>query len=147
MTAESMNGTEDAQEDFLREIQGLVAIAEEVDRELNNHPLMLGHQLGAGLFVARSAALYERRLAPTDVRPADNARLFHRQVPKRRHVSGNSLHYIPVRLRVGRKVPAATKFGYTEPMQRNSAPLRKALKIGVLTVIAYAVAASLGFNC
>jgi hypothetical protein len=36
--------------------------------------------------------LHERRLAPTDVRPADDARLFHREVPKRRHVCGNSLH-------------------------------------------------------
>ena len=62
-----MNGPEDAQEDLLRKIQGFVAIAKEVDRELNNHPLMLGDQLGAGLFVARSAALHERRLAPTDV--------------------------------------------------------------------------------
>ena len=67
MTAESMDGAEDAQEDFLRKIQGFVAVAEEIDRELNNHSLVLGDQLGAGLFVARSAALYERRLAPTDV--------------------------------------------------------------------------------
>src|ERR1700716_834439 len=101
-----MNGSEDAQEDFLRKIQGLVAITEEVDCELNNHPLVLGNQLGAGLLVARSAALDERRLASTDVRPADNARLFHREIPKRGHVYCNSLHYIPVRLRAGRKVPA-----------------------------------------
>ena len=109
MTAESIDGAEDAQEDFLRKIQGFVAIAEQVERELNDHPLMLGDQLGAGLLVARSAALHERRLAPTDVRPADSARLFHRAVPKRRQVRGNSLHYIPVRLRVRRKVPFAAR--------------------------------------
>src|SRR6202011_6213497 len=39
LTAEPVNSTEDAQENFLRQIQGFVAVAEEVDRELNNHPL------------------------------------------------------------------------------------------------------------
>src|SRR5579864_3592185 len=100
-----MNGPKDAQEDLLRKIQGFVAIAKEVDRELNDHPLVLGDQLCAGLLDARTAALDEQRLASTDVRPADNARLFHREVPKRGHVSDNSLHYILVRLHAGRKVP------------------------------------------
>ena len=77
LAAESVDGAEDPQEDFLRQVERLVAIAQQVHRQLNDHPLVLFHKLRArGLLVCR-AALHERRLAPADVRPGDRAGLFH----------------------------------------------------------------------
>ena len=62
LAAESVNGAEDAEEDFLRQVQRFVAIAEQVHGQLDDHPLVLGHELGAGRFLAGGAALDERRL-------------------------------------------------------------------------------------
>ena len=81
LAAEPVNRAEDAEEDFLGEVERFVAIAEQVHRELDDHPLVLGDQLGAGRFVAGGAALHERRLAAADVRPTGDARLLHREIP------------------------------------------------------------------
>jgi hypothetical protein len=62
LTPKAMDGTEDLQKDFLREIQGFIAIAQEVDRQLDNHALMLGDQLGEGRFITRCAPLHQRGL-------------------------------------------------------------------------------------
>ena len=70
-------GAEDAQEDFLREVERLVAVAEQVQRQRVDHPLVRGDQLGAGRFVAGGAALDERGFAAVDVRPADGAGVLH----------------------------------------------------------------------
>ena len=48
LAAESVNGAEHSEKHFLRKIERLVAIAQEVHRELNHHPLVLGDELGAG---------------------------------------------------------------------------------------------------
>ena len=77
LAAEAADGAEDAQEDLLREVERLVAVAQQVDRQLHDHPLMLGDELGAGRFVARCAPLHERRFAAADLGPTDDARLLH----------------------------------------------------------------------
>ena len=72
-----MDGAEDAQEDFLREVERLFAVAQQVDGELDDHALVLGDQLGAGRFVAGGTALHERRFAAADVGPTGDTRLLH----------------------------------------------------------------------
>ena len=52
LTAEPVNGAKDPKEDFLGKVERLFAIAQQVDRELDDHPLVFGHQLGAGRLVA-----------------------------------------------------------------------------------------------
>ena len=64
-----LNGAEDAQKDFLREVERFVAIAQQVDRQLNDHPLMFGDELGAGGLLARCAPLHERCFADANFRP------------------------------------------------------------------------------
>ena len=95
LSAEAVDGAEDAEEDVLGQVERLVAIAEQVDRELHHHALVLGDQIGARRLVAGRAALHERRFAAANVQPADDARVFHRESPRVwRHEAGNSTHYI-----------------------------------------------------
>src|SRR5581483_12471018 len=77
LAAEAMNGAEHPHEDFLRQVQGFVAVAKQVDGELHDHALVLGHEFGAGEFVAGGAALDKRRFATVDVRPTRNPGLLH----------------------------------------------------------------------
>ena len=95
LPAESLNGAEDAQEDFLGQVERFVAIPEEVHRELDDHPLVLGNQFGAGHLLARGAPLHEHCFPAADLRPLGDARLLHRD-----------FHYSNVRHRVRPKVPA-----------------------------------------
>ena len=81
LAAEAADGAEDAEEDLLGEVEGFVAIAEQVHRQLDDHPLMLGDELGEGGFVARCAPLDERRFAAADFRPTDDAGLLHWRSP------------------------------------------------------------------
>jgi tetratricopeptide (TPR) repeat protein len=94
-----MNGSEHAEEHFLREVESLVAIPEEVDRELNNHPLVLANELGARRFVLRGTTLHQRRFPNTQFRPARDPGLLHKEI------SSNLPHYRQVRHCLGRKVP------------------------------------------
>ena len=57
MAAERVDGPEHAQEDFLRQVEGFVVVVEEVERQLVHHALVLADELGAGILVARRAAL------------------------------------------------------------------------------------------
>ena len=77
LAAEPVNGAEDAQEDFLRQVERFVAVAQQVHRQLDDHPLVLGDQLGARQLLAGGTPLDERRLAAADVRPTCDAGLFH----------------------------------------------------------------------
>ena len=77
LAAEPGDGAKDAEEDFLGEVERFVAIAEQVHGQLDDHPLVLGDQLGEGHLVAGRAALNERGFAATDLRPPDDARLLH----------------------------------------------------------------------
>src|SRR4029453_13970920 len=69
LAAEALDRPEDTKEHFLRQVERLVVVRQEVQRELVDHPLMLGDQLGAGILVAGRTALDERRLTPADGRP------------------------------------------------------------------------------
>jgi hypothetical protein len=106
LAAEAMNRPEYAEEDFLGEIKRLLAIAEQVDRQLDDHPLVLADEIGAGGFVAGCTPLHQRRFTSANVRPADARELFQREVPKRAcHGPGNSFYYILLRLRSHPEVP------------------------------------------
>ena len=70
----------DAEKDFLREVEGFVVVAEQVQRELIDHPLVLGDELGAGVFVAGGTALDEGGFPAPDVRPCDGGNWLHRTV-------------------------------------------------------------------
>ncbi len=52
LPAEAGDGAKDAEEDFLGEVERLVAVAEQVHRQLDDHPLVLGDELREGHFVA-----------------------------------------------------------------------------------------------
>jgi hypothetical protein len=72
-----VNGAEDAEEDFLLQVEGLVAIAKQVHRKLINHPFMTRHELGTGRRFARGAALDQRRFAVSDLNPTECPGVFH----------------------------------------------------------------------
>jgi hypothetical protein len=46
-------------------------VAQEVEGELVDHPLVLIHQVRTGLLIVRRAPLYEQRFASGDFRPGD----------------------------------------------------------------------------
>jgi hypothetical protein len=62
-----MNGPEDAEEDFLREIERFVALAKQVHRQLDDHSLMFADQVRARGLVARGTPLHEGGLTAVDV--------------------------------------------------------------------------------
>ena len=53
----SVNGAENAEKDFLGEVEGLVAVAQEVQGELVDHAFVAGYQFGAGGGLSRGTAL------------------------------------------------------------------------------------------
>ena len=52
-------------------------VPQQVHRQVDDHALMLGHQFAARGLVAFGAALHERGLPATDLRPTDDPRLLH----------------------------------------------------------------------
>ena len=94
LPAKAMDRTEHAEEDFLRQVEGLVAVAEQADRELDDHALVLAHQVGTGRLVAARTAPHERRLAAVYIGPPSDPDLFHGRV-----------HYTKLRPRPGLEVP------------------------------------------
>jgi hypothetical protein len=78
LTAEAVDRAENAEEDFLGEVERLVAVAQQVHRQLHDHALVLGNQFRAGKLFPGGAALDQHRLAPADVGPTRNPRLLHR---------------------------------------------------------------------
>ena len=97
LAAEAGDGAKDAEEDFLGEVERLVAVAEQVHRQLDDHPLVLGDEFREGHLVAGRAALNKRGFAATDLRPADGPRLLHGD------------HSIEFRPRLWAKVPDRSK--------------------------------------
>ena len=130
LAAKTMNRAENANEDFLREVERLVAVAQQVDRQLHNHPLVLANQLGAGNLVPRCAALHQGRLASADGRPTRNAVLLHKEIP------GNPPHYSQVRHQHLRKVPE-TSDTMTVPMRRVLLLVAVVTVAGVAATVAY----------
>ena len=82
MSAEALNRAEDAEEDFLGEVERFVVIAEQIHRQLNHHALVLGDEIGERLVVACGAALHERRFAAADIGPSSRAGVFHNGLPR-----------------------------------------------------------------
>jgi hypothetical protein len=78
LAAEAVDRAEDAEEDFLREVERFIAVAQQVHRQLHDHALVLGDQFRAGKLFPSGAALDQHRLPPADVGPTRNPRLFHR---------------------------------------------------------------------
>ena len=66
---------------------------------------MLGHQLLVRRLVSDRAAIDERRLATTNIRPTDDARVLQGDTPGGRHLLANSFHYKQFRRLMRRKVP------------------------------------------
>ena len=52
LPAEPSNRAKDSEEDFLGEVERLVAVAKQIDRQLDDHPLVLGNEFRKGHFVA-----------------------------------------------------------------------------------------------
>ncbi len=71
------NGAEDPEEDFLGEVERLVAVAEQVQGQLIDHALVTGYQFGAGRLFARGTTLDERCLAVADFSPPECPGVFH----------------------------------------------------------------------
>src|SRR5437870_546002 len=72
LPSKTREGAEDAEKDFLRQVEGVVVIAKQMYRQLVHHPLMLLHELGAGNGFAGRAAAHERRLAIRNLRPTES---------------------------------------------------------------------------
>lgn len=77
LAAKTANRAEDAKEDLLGQVERLIAVAEEVQRQLHDHPLMLGNELGERDLIPSRAALDECRLSPSALRPAAHPSLRH----------------------------------------------------------------------
>src|SRR5919106_5708525 len=103
-----MKSPEDAEEDFLGQIQRFVVVTEQVERQLVHHPLVLVHELGAGIFVAGGTTLDQRSLSPADVCPGDGSKRLHKKTlshltPAANHAPAGSFN--PLEPRDGGKVP------------------------------------------
>ena len=51
LPAKSGDGAKNAEENFLGKVERFVAVAKEVHGKLNDHPLVLGYELGEGHFI------------------------------------------------------------------------------------------------
>ena len=67
LAAEAMDGSKDPKEYFLRQVERLVAIPQQVDRQLDDHPLMFSDELGTRRFFALGTPLHEGRFATGNV--------------------------------------------------------------------------------
>src|SRR4029453_3819038 len=90
---------------FLRQVEGFVVVAQQVERELVNHPLVLVHKVGAGVLVVRGAALDQQRLPVAHFRPGDGSNRLHGETF--RHLTTRQQKRVllpsPLRTRGGRK--------------------------------------------
>ena len=77
LAAEGRQRPEHAQEDLLRDLQGLVPVAQQVVGQGVDHALVRGDQLRAGGLVGRHAALHERSFGAVSACPVDGAGVFH----------------------------------------------------------------------
>jgi tetratricopeptide (TPR) repeat protein len=134
--AEAMDRPEDAQEDFLRKVERLVAIAQQVHGELDHHALVLAHEVGAGQLVAGNAPPDERGVVSFDLRPGGSSSVLHSQLRKSCVRIGNSFHYIGLRPRLETEVPG---YHTRDPMRRPTAAILLIL-LATGTVAAYQVA-------
>ena len=123
LPAEAMDCAEDTKEDFLREVERFVAVAEQIDRQLHDHPLVFSDEFGAGRLIPRCTPLHQRGFADADIRPICSTGLLHDGVLGYLH------HYSQVRPQGGSKVPGAEGIRSDRPSMR-----RAILIVSVLTV-------------
>src|SRR5215213_7534671 len=71
LAAEPVQGSEDPQKHFLRQIEGLFTIAEQVGGEAQHQPMMFEDQGCVRLLVARQTSLDQDSFAAGNVRPGD----------------------------------------------------------------------------
>src|SRR5580765_3154601 len=102
LSAKAVDGAEHPQEYVLGEVKGFITIAQQVDGQLHNHPLVLGDELGAGRLVPRNTPLDQGRFPNTQLGPARGPRLLDKVHGE---ISSNLLHYNQLRHWVGSKVP------------------------------------------
>ncbi len=69
LTAELGQHAEHAEEDLLTEVKSFLRIAKQVQSELVDHALMVGHQPRARILVSARALLYERPVCARGIRP------------------------------------------------------------------------------
>src|SRR5690606_37187174 len=80
LAAEPADGAEDTQEHLLRQVEGFVVIAQQMKRELIDHALVLGDQLGARVLVASRTAADQRQFVAADIGPDKGADGLHRNL-------------------------------------------------------------------
>ena len=80
LPAEPIEHPEDGQEHVLRQVQGLLLVAKEMDGQLVHHALVALDQIGARRLVAGETPRDEGCLGVTDARPIERDRL-HRKFP------------------------------------------------------------------
>ena len=100
-----MNHPEDTKKDFLGKVEGFVAVAQQIHRELDDHPLVFGDELGVRSLVASRTPLDKRGVGPRNVRPIRDAGVLHEVPIRSQGRSGNFLHYNRFRPRASPKVP------------------------------------------
>ena len=64
LSAELREGPEDPHENILGQIERLVAVPQQVKRQLVDHPLVLGDEFGAGGLIALGTPSHQGRFAP-----------------------------------------------------------------------------------
>jgi hypothetical protein len=52
-------------------------VAQQIQRQLVDHTLMLAHELCAGIFVAGGTALNQAGFTPVDISPCDGSKRLH----------------------------------------------------------------------
>jgi hypothetical protein len=67
LAAEAMDGSEDPEKDFLGKVERFLAIAKQVHRQLDDHPLMFADQVRARSLVASGTPLNEAGFAAVNV--------------------------------------------------------------------------------
>src|SRR5262245_52311957 len=71
LSPEAREGAEHSQEYLLRQVERVVAVAEQVNGQTVDHPLMSGNEFCASVFVASGTATDEGGFLAIDVCPAD----------------------------------------------------------------------------
>jgi hypothetical protein len=77
LASEPTNHAEHLEEHFLREIAGFFIVAEQVQRKLEDHALVVGHQRRTRIIVSSGAPAHQDRIPIRNVRPTQGRRLFH----------------------------------------------------------------------
>jgi hypothetical protein len=77
LAPEFVDGPENAEEDFLGEVERFVAVAQQVQREAVDHSLVTRHELGAGHFLTGGAALNQRSFTAGYLRPPECPCVLH----------------------------------------------------------------------